>query len=147
MRREMARRGELLGAIRLPGGAQGAFAQNAGTDVTTDIVFLKRRAEGEIASAENWLTVAQIDTPDGPATINRYFAENPHMMLGEMRLQGTMYSEAEPVLIGPVEGIAGKIAEAAARMSAKAFVPRAEASEQPVCKPMDVTWSLTGFSQ
>ena len=45
-RREIARRADFLGAIRLPGGKDGAFARNAGTDVTTDIIFLRRRAEG-----------------------------------------------------------------------------------------------------
>jgi hypothetical protein len=46
-RREIAKRADLVGAIRLPGGSKGAFKSNAGTDVTTDILFLRKRIEGE----------------------------------------------------------------------------------------------------
>ena len=45
-RREMGKRADFLGAIRLPGGDKGAFAANAGTEVTTDIIFLRKRARG-----------------------------------------------------------------------------------------------------
>ena len=124
VRQAMSSRAEFLGAIRLPGGKDGAFARNAGTDVTTDIIFLRRRAEGEGAGNERWLGLTEIETPDGPTAINAYFAENPQMMLGEMRLQGTMHSAAEPVLIGEAEGLEARIAEAAKTMRANAFVPR-----------------------
>jgi N12 class adenine-specific DNA methylase len=98
-RREIARRAEFLGAIRLPGGDGGAFKANAGTDVTTDILFLRRRGEGEEIGAQNWLDLKETGTPDSPLEINRYFAENPSMMLGEMRLERGMYGTT-PILIG-----------------------------------------------
>jgi N12 class adenine-specific DNA methylase len=128
VRKEIARRAEFLGAIRLPGGSKGAFAGNAGTDVTTDIIFLKRLAEPQAPEQLPWLSLAQIDTPDGPVRINRYFAETPGMMLGEMRLTGSMYSDAEPVLIGDAQDIDKRIAAAAAHLPAGAFGLRVDAS-------------------
>jgi N12 class adenine-specific DNA methylase len=127
VRKEIARRAEFLGAIRLPGGSKGAFAGNAGTDVTTDIIFLKRRAEPQAPEQQPWLSLAQIDTPDGPVSINRYFADNPQMMLGEMRLTGSMYSDSEPVLIGDIQDIDNRIAAAAiAHLPAGAFGLRSD---------------------
>ena len=77
VRKEIARRAEFLGAIRLPGGSKGAFAGNAGTDVTTDIIFLKRRAEPQAPDQQPWLSLAQIDTPDGPVTHQSLFRRKP----------------------------------------------------------------------
>lgn len=111
-RREIAKRADLVGAIRLPGGSKGAFKGNAGTDVTTDIIFLRKRLEGEPVGDQTWLNVEEIKTPEGPTTINSYFAQNPDMMLGKMRLIGSMYGKNEPVLIGPSENLDQKIAEA-----------------------------------
>lgn len=99
-RREMARRANFLGAIRLPGGDKGAFKANAGTEVTADIMFLRRRAEGEEPGGPDWLDLKAIETPDGPIEINRYFADHPAMMLGEMRLERGMHASPTPVLIG-----------------------------------------------
>lgn len=96
-RREIAKRGELVGAIRLPGGRKGAFAGNAGTEVTTDILFLRRKPDGAPDSpiAQKWDGLTEISTKDGPVKINEYFAKNPQMMLGEPRLTGTMYASKE----------------------------------------------------
>lgn len=127
VRRAIDKRASLLGAIRLPGGRDGAFAGNAGTDVTTDIIFLRKRMDGEPAdTGHSWLDLKEIDTPDGPTKINAYFADNPEMMLGKMRLQGTMYGSAEPILVGSSSGIEGKIVEAAKNMPEGAFIARGE---------------------
>ena len=128
-RQEIARRAEFLGAIRLPGGANGAFKANAGTDVTTDIVFLRRRGDGEEPGDRSWLELKEIATPDGPIAINRYFADNPGMMLGEMRLERGMH--ASPTFLagtrqpeasdGGLSGLARQIEEAARRLPAGVF--------------------------
>ena len=124
VRKEIAKRAEFLGAVRLPGGDKGAFAANAGTHVTTDIVFLRRLAASEEARNRSWLDLAEIHTPDGPTAVNRYFAENPHMMLGEMRLQRSMHSATDPVLVGPIDDLTVSIAAAARHMPANVFTPR-----------------------
>ncbi len=124
-RNAMERQATFLGAIRLPGGSKGAFKANAGTDVTTDIIFMRKRVDGEPAGDQTWLGLKEIKTPDGPAMINAYFAEHPEMMLGKMRLQGTMHTADEPVLIGSTDGIEGKIIEAAkAGLPEGAMLPR-----------------------
>lgn len=124
-RRQVSDRATFLGAIRLPGGKKGAFAGNAGTDVTTDIIFLRKRMDGEPQGDLSWLELKQIKTKDGPTEINTYFAEHPEMMLGEMRLTGTRYGANEPVLIGsPVDIDQQVLAAATAGMEAGAFVAR-----------------------
>jgi N12 class adenine-specific DNA methylase len=113
MRRYLAERADLVGAIRLP---DTAFKASAGTDVTTDILFLQKRAPGAGPSRESgtafsgiapsrgggepWNDLAAIDTPDGTVSVNEYFARHPEMMLGQMRLQGSMYRDREPTLAG-----------------------------------------------
>jgi adenine-specific DNA methylase len=65
MRRYLAERADLVGAIRLP---DTAFKANAGTEVTTDILFFRKRAPGINLSAEPWRELAAVDTPDGAIT-------------------------------------------------------------------------------
>ncbi len=97
IRRYLADRADLLGAIRLP---NTAFKANAGTEVTTDILFLQKRTYGVEASHENWRDLAPIDTPEGQILVNEYFARQPEKMLGEMRLEHGMYRSGEPTLVG-----------------------------------------------
>jgi hypothetical protein len=79
IRRYLSDRADLVGAIRLP---NTTFKANAGTEVTTDILFLQKRLSGAPASGETWLDLAPIETPDGVIPINEYFARHPDMMLG-----------------------------------------------------------------
>lgn len=125
MRRELEKTSDLVGAIRLPGGNKGAFAGNAGTAVTTDIIFLRKKIPGEAPfPGAKWEGVKPIETPEGPAVINEYFADHPDMMLGEMRLTRGMYSDNEPTLVGEAEGLREKIAAAAQKMRAGALTER-----------------------
>ena len=78
VRKYLAQRAELLGAIRLP---NNTFAKNAGTEVTADIVFLQKR-ERFIAEPEaEWLKIGEKDG----IRLNQYFINHPEMILGEMR--------------------------------------------------------------
>ena len=105
MRRYLADRADLIGAIRLP---NTAFKANAGTEVTTDILFLQKRIPGSNSSGiapsrgggEAWRELSTISTPDGGIAVNEYFARHPEMMLGEMRLEGSQYRDREPTLAG-----------------------------------------------
>ena len=109
IRRYLADRADLLGAIRLP---NTAFKANAGTEVTTDILFLQKRAPGSPASGEAWQELTAIDTPDGAIFVNEYFARHPEMMLGEMRLESSLYRAREPALAGDLtpERLTGAVA-------------------------------------
>ena len=84
VRRYLAERAELIGAIRLP---NNAFLANAGTEVTADIVFLQKR-EMPVATESDWVHLGVTD--DG-IPINSYFATNPEMVLGEMTHDSRMY--------------------------------------------------------
>lgn len=82
----LARNFDFIGAVRLP---NTAFKANAGTEVTTDIVWFQKRAEGEPRGDLSWLD-AGVALPGTDVTLNRYFAENPEMMLGRPGMDGTM---------------------------------------------------------
>jgi hypothetical protein len=97
IRQYLGERANLIGAIRLP---NTAFKANAGTEVTTDILFLQKHGPGVPASGEAWRELAPIDTPDGPIHVNEYFSRHPEMMLGQMRLEHGMYRGGEPSLVG-----------------------------------------------
>ncbi len=80
VRARLAERCDLLGAIRLP---EGAFSATAGTDVGTDILFLRRRRAGEAISDTAWIETASAGIPRAEEIeINRYFVEHPGMVLG-----------------------------------------------------------------
>ncbi len=115
IRRYLADRAGLVGAIRLP---NTAFKANAGTEVTTDILFLQKYG-GEKRDGEAWLELTPIETPDGKLFVNEYFARHPGMMLGEMRLAGSMYRDREPALTG--ELTPERLAEAVASLPASIY--------------------------
>ena len=98
VRRHLATDSTLLGALRLP---NTAFKSNAGTEVTTDILFLQKRSP-ETPPGESWTELESIETPDGPIAINEYFARHPEMMLGRMEMESRQYGAA-PALIGNLE--------------------------------------------
>ena len=98
LREFVDRQADLLGAIRLP---NDAFKRNANTEVTTDIVFLRKRFEGEARSGPAWTELGETTNPVGETIpLNEYFASRPEMMLGELRLAGRMYRQSEPTLVG-----------------------------------------------
>ena len=72
VRRHLAEQADLLGAIRLP---NTAFKGNAGTEVTTDILFLRKRRARRSSPPENTgPSLDTLDSPDGPMHVNEYFA-------------------------------------------------------------------------
>lgn len=79
VRRYLAQRAELLGAIRLPNNA----FKNAGTEVTSDIIFLQKR-DSPLDVDRDWI---HLDTNEDGITLNSYFADNPEMILGTMEMK------------------------------------------------------------
>ncbi|MGV3532011.1 MAG: DEAD/DEAH box helicase family protein [Chthoniobacteraceae bacterium] len=101
---------DFLGAIRLP---NTAFKQNANTEVTTDILFLRRLAEGEKPTGPAWTKLADHISADGATfQVNEYFASRPQMMLGTMALASTMYRAGEPALIADGRDLAAALRDA-----------------------------------
>ena len=97
VRKYLAQRAELLVAVRLP---NNAFKANAGTEVTTDILFLQKR-EHPIDIEPDWLHLGM--TEDG-IPINSYFVEHPEMVLGKMARDDSMYGNRQETACLPVEG-------------------------------------------
>ena len=97
VRRYIAQRAELLGAIRLP---NNAFKANAGTEVTSGILFLQKR-EHPIDIEPDWIHLGQ--TADG-IPINSYFVDHPDMMLGRMQWDKSMYGNEKETTCEPIHG-------------------------------------------
>lgn len=90
VRKYIAQRAELLGAIRLP---DNTFKANAGTEVTSDILILQKR-DRVIDIEPDWV---HLDTDENGVTMNRYFVEHPAMVLGEIKMESTRFGTFEPV--------------------------------------------------
>lgn len=86
-RRWLGERADFVGAIRLP---STAFKGNAATEVTTDIILLRKKHPTESFQGEPFTAVVRYPTPEGDAQINTYFASKPKMMLGSPRLIGKL---------------------------------------------------------
>ena len=88
VRKYIAQRAELLGAVRLP---NNAFLQNAGTSVVADILFLQKR-DRAIETEPDWVHLGK--SAEG-FTVNQYFADNPDMVLGQLTEESTQYGRQE----------------------------------------------------
>ena len=84
VRKYIAQRAELLGAIRLP---DNTFKANAGTEVTSDIIILQKRDQ-IIDTEPEWV---HLDTDENGITMNRYFVSHPEMILGEMKMESSRF--------------------------------------------------------
>ena len=97
VRKYIAQRAELLGAIRLP---NNAFKANAGTEVVSDIIFLQKR-DRPIEIEPDWVHLGKND--DGFA-INSYFIDHPEMILGRQTSESTQYGKQD-FTVEPIEGL------------------------------------------
>ena len=87
VRKYLSQRAELIGAIRLP---DNTFKGNAGTEVTSDIIFLKKR-DKITDIEEDWVN---IDTAESGIRMNKYFVDNPQMIMGQMVMESTRFGES-----------------------------------------------------
>jgi N12 class adenine-specific DNA methylase/SAM-dependent methyltransferase len=129
LREMLSARTELLGAIRLP---NDAFKKNAGTEVTTDIVMLRKFRPGEAPTGAPWKETASFTNDIGEAfTLNEYFAARPEMMLGQMRLGGGMYGGNEPTLEPDGRNLRDALAQAVERLPQDIYQARAHQVAEP----------------
>ena len=96
VRKYIAQRAELLGAIRLP---NNAFKANAGTEVVSDIIFLQKR-DRPIDIEPDWVHLGENE--DG-FSINQYFIDHPEMVLGRQTSESTQYGRQD-FTVAPIEG-------------------------------------------
>ncbi|MEO5333699.1 MAG: PLxRFG domain-containing protein, partial [Magnetococcus sp. YQC-5] len=102
-RNYLADRAEMVGAIRLPGDA---FKKNAGTEVTTDIIFLRKRVEGEQAGDRSWTGTERFSGPDKQGGLksgyrSKYFGQHPEMVLGQEGFFDTLHLGRYAVRMNP----------------------------------------------
>lgn len=123
VREYLAKNSELLGMIRLP---NNAFLDNAGTKVTTDIIFLRKLLPGEKPMGEKWLDVVNMKDANGvDYPLNEYFVRHPEMLLGRMEVleHGGTAGKMQPSLL-PTGDLAEQLAAAIDRLPADVMTPR-----------------------
>ncbi len=129
LREMLSTRTELLGAIRLP---NDAFKRNAGTEVTTDIIMLRKLRSGEAPTGTAWKETADYTNDLGEGfTLNEYFATRPEMMLGRMRLSGRMYRDNEPTLESDKRDLSEALAQVVARLPQNIYESQARQVAEP----------------
>ena len=109
VRKYIAQRAELLGAVRLP---DNTFRANAGTEVTSDILILQKR-DRMIEIEPEWV---HLDTDGNGVTMNSYFVQHPEMVLGEMRMESTRFGMDSVCKAYPDMPLAGLLHEAMQRI-------------------------------
>ena len=110
VRKYIAQRAELLGAVRLP---DNTFRANAGTEVTSDILILQKR-DSIIDIEPEWV---HLDTDENGITMNSYFVQHPEMVLGEMRMESTRFGMDSACKAYPDMPLAGLLHEAMRRIN------------------------------
>ena len=146
-RRYIARRANLLGAIRLP---NNAFLKNAGTEVTTDIVILQKRAEplAAVPSEDDvaWTKVVTHTDKEGRTVpLNKFFVNAPEMMLGEFGAYGTMYRGDSAALIAREgDDLPAMLNKAIASLPSNIMDEPAPIAEEVVAVPDTVETAMVG---
>lgn len=124
---------DLIGAIRLP---NNTFSKNAGTEVTADILFFRKRLPGEQSNGVNFISLSQVGTGtymginkknekeqmEVPLLVNEYFAQHPEMMLGTIMTahdagSGGLYGgDSQTLVPKPGSDLAGELMDAIERL-------------------------------
>ena len=118
VRKYLAQRAELLGAIRLP---NNTFAKNAGTAVTADIIFLQKRERFIAEPDAEWLKIGEKDG----IRLNQYFINHPEMVLGEMREISGAFGKETACIAREGENLSDLLKNAVANIQGK-MIPLAE---------------------
>ncbi len=125
IRKAISEKADLIGAIRLP---SGAFKANAGTDVTSDIIFLQKRSEPPLETPE-WVHTGR---DDKNLTVNSYFLEHPEMILGSLTVDLNPFSSGTKVVPFENSDVKTDIKEAVQML-------HAQISQEPPAQVFDLT--------
>lgn len=141
VRKYIAQRADLLGAVRLP---NNAFLANAGTGVVADILFLQKR-DRPIEIEPDWIHLGKTDSG---FTINQYFVNNPGMILGELSEENTQYGK-QAVTVKPIAGAAlpMQLSDAITNIHAKITEPEQfEEAEENIGESIPADPNVRNFS-
>ncbi|WP_245713548.1 SNF2-related protein [Nocardia vaccinii] len=117
VRRAIHEAGDLVGAVRLPARAHLAAA---GTDVVTDVLFLRRRTADDTPGDTSWLRTEALELPGHhqPVEVNSYFLDHPEQVVGDLRSRMGRHGPELTVVAHPDARVADGLAAAAARVGA-----------------------------
>ena len=136
MRELLSEKTEMLGAIRLP---NTAFKKNAGTEVTTDIVMVRKLRADESTRGVSWKAAVDFANDRGEKfVLNEYFATHPHMMLGQMRLARGLYRNDEPTLEPDARDLSEALTQAIEKLPQNIYRVEAKIESQMVAQPQVV---------
>jgi len=121
VREYIADRAELLGAIRLP---NNAFRKNALTDVTTDIIFLRKTAAAAEANRDWISTVSKVDESGQEYRLSAYYEAKPEQMLGKMAVTQNMFRESSDLVPIPGQDLREELERAIQVLPEHAYHPR-----------------------
>lgn len=141
VRKYIAQRADLLGAVRLP---NNAFLANAGTGVVADILFLQKR-DRPIEIEPDWVHLGKTD---GGFTINQYFVDNPGMILGELSEESTQYGK-QATTVKPIAGaeLPMQLSNAIANIHAEIAEPeQLEEAEEGIIESIPADPNVRNFS-
>lgn len=141
VRKYIAQRADLLGAVRLP---NNAFLANAGTGVVADILFLQKR-DRPVEAEPDWVHLGKTDSG---YTINQYFVDNPDMVLGELTEESTQYGK-QAVTVKPIAGaeLSEQLSDALANIHAEITEPeQLEEAEDGVGESIPADPNVRNFS-
>lgn len=130
LRRYLSRQCELIGAVRLP---STAFKQNAGTEVVTDFIVLRRRENENTRADGEWI---QTQVFDGEDNVNAYFMNHPENVLGTPQFNRGLYSSHE-YTVSSQDFKPELIAEAFDEQNI--FAPRTQPQPQPINSDVTMT--------
>ncbi|WP_433357720.1 Eco57I restriction-modification methylase domain-containing protein (plasmid) [Microtetraspora malaysiensis] len=103
-RREMAKYGDLVGAVRLP---SGAHRKAAGTDVVTDLLIFRKRGPNDPPGDMSWVDAPQMDVNGASLPVNTYFQQHPEQVLGEMTTGRGQFTDKDLIVKGNADAAAG----------------------------------------
>ena len=139
VRKYLAQRADLIGAIRLP---NNAFKANAGTEVTSDIIFLQKR-DRMIDIEPDWV---HLDTDENGIRMNSYFVQHPEMVLGEMVMESTRFGMDSTCKPYEDADLAGQLAEAIQNLHAEITAYEVEELENEEDHSIPADPSVRNFS-
>lgn len=139
-RREIAGVADLVGAVRLPGGAHQAAA---GTQVVTDLLVFRRREADRPPASTAWERTRTIAAVGGPVALNEYFADHPDLVLGELAAGRGAYG-ADELMVQATGPVAPALAAALDRLAADAADRGLRMSPPPAEGPVSRPAALLG---
>lgn len=138
IRKYLADRAELIGAVRLP---NTAFKQTANTEVVTDILFFRKREEKINASIENTEWLATGKTADG-YEINNYYISHPEMILGTLVKETGLYGAEDITVKSDGRELSEAINAAISRLPQGFYVNPERAEETETCEEVEVDYDV-----